>query len=422
MSAKPAKQEDTPPPPVDAEGELSATQAPTPAKDGDVDLSLEDSGGEDHAASDGPQGAGQELQDASHNVNPSSAAEASSSEQRKVSQELASEYEKEVPEGAYRVNLPAFDGPLDLLLHLIQQHELNIRDIPIGFISTKYVEYITVMQELNIDLASEYLVMAATLAHIKSKTLLPVEPKGQDDEDEEESDPRSELVRRLLEYQKYKTAAQQLGDSPVLGRDVFLRGAPAPQVDGPAPLAQTDVFKLFDAFQRILTKVKQSEDHKIGVDQISISERILQLTDRLKGLGRVKFPHLFGDNASRTDIVVTFLALLEMTRLRMLQVIQEEPLAPIEVELTLMDEHADVLNQDFGEVDPLTALARGDVENSVVSPTPIEKEEFPQASGDLKVNEAPEETLHQEAASEKKDRPASDSLSSSDSTSEKLTN
>src|ERR1044071_6443902 len=126
--------------------------------------------------------------------------------------------------GGYRVALPTVEGPLDLLLHLIEEHELDIFDIPIAFVAAKFVEYVTLMQELNIDVASEYLVMAATLAHIKSKQLLPVVPTDQDDEAEPELDPRAELVRRLLEYQKYKNVAEQLAGAPVLGRDVFLRG------------------------------------------------------------------------------------------------------------------------------------------------------------------------------------------------------
>ena len=267
--------------------------------------------------------------------------------------------------GAYQVALPDFEGPLDLLLHLIQQHELDISNIPIAFVSKKYVEYITVMHNLNIDLASEYLVMAATLAHIKSKTLLPFEPKGQDDDEADDLDPRSELVRRLLEYQKYKDAAKSLGESPVLGRDVFLRGAPAPEVDGPAPLAQVSVFKLFDAFQKLIKRAKVVEEHEIGVDRISISERILQLTDLLKGKGRVAFDALFNEEVTRSDLVVTFLALLEMTRLKMMNVIQESSLAPIEVELTLLDEHQEVLDASRdSHDDPLAALSRGDVDNT----------------------------------------------------------
>ncbi len=258
--------------------------------------------------------------------------------------------------GAYHVALPIFEGPLDLLLHLIQQHELDIKDIPILFVSEKYVEYILLMQDLNIDLASEYLVMAATLAHIKSKMLLPKPPVDQDDDVAEEMDPRSELVRRLLEYQKYKNAAEQLGASPVLGRDVFLRGAPAPLVDGQAPLAQVGVFKLFDAFQRLLSRVKQTADHTIDVDRISISERILELIDLLKGKGRVPFTELFDESMTRSDLIVSFLAVLEMTRLRMMQVLQEAPLAPLLIELSLADEHEEYLERSLDTEDPLAAL------------------------------------------------------------------
>ncbi len=266
--------------------------------------------------------------------------------------------EQAVRSGAYHVTLPTFAGPLDLLLHLIQQHELDIFDIPISFISSKYVEYITLMQELNIDLASEYLVMAATLAHIKSKMLLPKPPVDQDDDLGEDLDPRGELVRRLLEYQKYKHAAEQLGTNPVLGRDVFVRGAPAPSVDGQAPLAQVSVFKLFDAFQRLLSHAKQTAEHLIDVDKISISERIIQLTDILRGKGPVPFSDLFDEDTTRSDLIVTFLALLEMTRLRMMQVIQDAPLDPIFIELTLADEHDEILQGELGGGDPLAELAR----------------------------------------------------------------
>ncbi len=263
--------------------------------------------------------------------------------------------------GTYHVDLPTFEGPLDLLLHLIQKHELDIKEIPILFVSEKYVEYMMLMQDLNIDLASEYLVMAATLAHIKSKMLLPKAPVDQEDEDEDDIDPRGELVRRLLEYQKYKNAARQLGESPVLGRDVFLRGAAAPTMDGPAPLAQVGVFKLFDAFQRLLSRTKQKAEHLIDVDRISISARILELTDILRGRGKMPFLELFTGETGRDDLIVSFLAVLEMTRLRMLKVTQEDATDELLIELTITAEHDDFLKDAArSEEDPLDALARGE--------------------------------------------------------------
>ncbi|HEY8076427.1 MAG TPA: segregation/condensation protein A, partial [Labilithrix sp.] len=149
------------------------------------------------------------------------------------------------PEGTgYNVALPSFEGPLDLLLHLCQKHELNILDIPIGFVTEKYLEYLAVMQlaagNLGLDIASEYLLMAATLAHIKSKMLLPAPPPGQEDElGEDGEDPRETLIKRLLEYQKYKQAGEELQSRGVAGRDIFMRGAPASETvqTGLAPLA-----------------------------------------------------------------------------------------------------------------------------------------------------------------------------------------
>lgn len=239
--------------------------------------------------------------------------------------------------GGYRVVLPSFEGPLDLLLHLIEQHELDIRDIPIAFVAAKYVEYITLMDELNIDVASEYLVMAATLTHIKSKMLLPVPPADQEDDEEEALDPRAELVRRLLEYQKYKQAAEQLGGGDVLGRDVFARGLPAPSVEGPAPLAGISLFKLLDAFQSVLSRATVKVDHQINLERFSITDRINQLVDLLQLHKRCTFEQLFEGASSRAELIITFLALLEMTRLRMTRLEQEAPLEPITIELALVD-------------------------------------------------------------------------------------
>jgi segregation and condensation protein A len=220
-------------------------------------------------------------------------------------------------------------------LHLIEQHDLDILDIPIAFVAEKYVEYLMLMQELSIDVASEYLVMAATLAHIKSKLLLPAVPADQDEAlAEDELDPRAELIRRLLEYQKYRDAAQHLGARSVLGRDVFARGGPAPQTEGPVPLERLGLFQLLDAFQSVLGRVQTKLDHLVELDRLSITERINQLYDLLRDRGRASFEELFEGQRTRTELIVTFLALLEMTRLNMTSLFQEDVLSPILVELT----------------------------------------------------------------------------------------
>ncbi len=265
---------------------------------------------------------------------------------------------------AYSVKLPTFEGPLDLLLHLIEEHELDVMDIPIAFVASKYVEYITLMEDLNIDIASEYLVMAATLTHIKSKMLLPVVPTDQEDEAEAELDPRAELVRRLLEYQKYKHAAEQLAGNPVLGRDVFLRGVPAPSVEGAAPLAGLSLFKLLDAFQGVLSRAKNVVDHQIDFERFSITDRINELSEMLKSRGKVRFEQLFEEHRGRADLIVTFLAILEMTRLRLTRVEQDGPLAPIFIELAV--------NEDGESVSPTDDLDRA-YESTVheADPSPV---------------------------------------------------
>lgn len=256
---------------------------------------------------------------------------------RRVAEELAAERGVH----AYRVQLENFEGPLDLLLHLIQQHELDVMNIPIAFVTEKYLEYILLMQEVNIDIASEYLVMAATLTHIKSKLLLPPDPSAVEEEEHEtEDDPRLELVRRLLEYQKYKLVAQQLADRSIFGRDVFGRGLAGPQAEGQAPLAPISLFKLLDSFQVVLRRAKTQIDHEIQLDRLSISDRINQLADVLRERAKLTFEELFDGQTTRAELVVTFLALLEMTRLRMTRLSQDEALGPIFVELAVRDDEA----------------------------------------------------------------------------------
>jgi len=230
-----------------------------------------------------------------------------------------------------------FEGPLDLLLSLIQKHELDILNIPIAFITEKYLEFIRVMQLMNLDLASEYLVMAATLAHIKSKMLLPQVPVDQDGETvtEEEEDPREALIKRLLEYQKYKLAAEQLRERSTYGQDAFFRGAPlADAVDpGLPPLAQVPLFALAEAFQRVLDQTRVKLTHDVVADRMSLTDRIHQLVDFLRGKEQVRFEDLFTGVTTREGLVITFLALLEMSKLRMTRIYQDEPLGPILVEL-----------------------------------------------------------------------------------------
>jgi segregation and condensation protein A len=243
----------------------------------------------------------------------------------------------------YSIALDVFEGPLDLLLHLVKKHELSILDIPISFGTEKYLEYLDAMQALDIDVAGEYLLMAATLCHIKSRELLPnpepLEPEeGEGALAEAEIDPRADLIRRLLEYQKYKEAAQQLGQQPVVGRNVWSRGAPVEDAvgdgvdpDAVAPLAPFPVHKLIEAFDRVMKSAKVRVSHDVTIDRLSVSQKIAELTDRLEAEGRFSFTSMFSflrEGVARTveeirhEAVVTFLALLEMAKLRLLALSQ----------------------------------------------------------------------------------------------------
>jgi segregation and condensation protein A len=252
----------------------------------------------------------------------------------------------------FRIALPNFEGPLDLLLHLIRKHELDILDLPIAFITEKYLEYLGLMEELNLDIASEYLVMAATLAYIKSKTLLPRQPEEADEEGLEELDPRAELIRRLLEYQKYKTVAEDLAARPISGRDVFERGTAAPSASGPAPLAQVSVFKLLDALKKIAQRMNAKISLEVDAERITIQERIGEVVDLLKARRRCRFEELFENLGSSYDIVVTFLALLEMAKMRIARVYQTEHEEPIYLEYALLDESGQPLTpEDLQDAD-----------------------------------------------------------------------
>lgn len=226
---------------------------------------------------------------------------------------------------AYRVKLDTFEGPLDLLLHLIRTNEVNIYDIPISLITEQYLGYLELMQELDLDVAGEFLVMASTLIHIKSRMLLPrVETASADPAAEE--DPRETLVRRLLEHQKYKAAAELLHDRETLRSAQFMRpDARVAEATGDEyePELEVDLFSLLAAFKGVLERASRRPPMVLPPEQISIESRIQRLLERLSETEACGFEDLFADgDGSRAFLIVTFLALLEMIRLKMIRVFQ----------------------------------------------------------------------------------------------------
>ncbi len=226
---------------------------------------------------------------------------------------------------AYAVKLPVFEGPLDLLLHLIKLNEVEITDIPVARIARQYVDYLELMRELNLDVAGEYLVMAATLAWIKSRMLLP--PEGEE-ESEEGPDPRAELVARLLEYQRFKEAAGQLAERPRLGRDVFAPQPPAaPRREAGEREIEVGLLELLEAFRRVLKQTRHSgHAHELEVETVSVRDRMLAVMKALESADSVEFLSLFreagGGVASRSVVVATFLAILELARLAAVRIFQ----------------------------------------------------------------------------------------------------
>jgi len=234
---------------------------------------------------------------------------------------------------AYPLKLENFEGPLDLLLHLIRKHEVNIYDIPIALVTEQYLGYIELMQELNLDVAGEFLVMAATLIHIKSRTLLPRPPTDEELAAEEE-DPREALVRRLLEHQRFKAAAELLHDRETLRSAQWPRSdASLADVAGEdvEPELEVDLFSLLAAFRGVLERAKHRPKVLLPPEQVSIESRIEVLLSRLSETEACGFADLFGDVSSRGDLIVTFLALLEMIRLKLVRIYQSGAFGEIRV-------------------------------------------------------------------------------------------
>lgn len=230
----------------------------------------------------------------------------------------------------YEIKLDIFEGPLDLLLYLIKKNEIDIYHIPIALITEQYLEYIQMMRSFNLDLAGEYLVLASTLIHIKSRMLLPEE----DDDREDEPDPRQELVKQLLEYQAFKEAAMHLGDRPVLERDVFKRGHPVEELfdkEEEKTAVEVSIFALVRAFQKIVSTLNKSEFIEIDVERISLADRISEVVERLAKEKSLIFTDLLGEHTERRKIVYTFLAILELMKLRMIRAYQMTPFGVIRI-------------------------------------------------------------------------------------------
>ncbi|MCL2625989.1 MAG: segregation/condensation protein A [Cystobacterineae bacterium] len=228
----------------------------------------------------------------------------------------------------FRIALPNFEGPLDLLLHLIREHRVDIFDIPIALITEKYLEMLEKMRAIHLDICSEFLLMAATLLQLKSRLLVP-SPKLEAEELEEEGgarDVREELVRRLLEYQKYKAAAQQLSQRPLLGKTVFCRAVQAqsvPLAEGEPQFMEVSVYRLIEVFNQALKKLEPKLQHEVIREQLSLSKAIQTLIARLQEKPSLAFLELLGAARSKSEITILFLGILEMCRLKLIRIQQQ---------------------------------------------------------------------------------------------------
>jgi len=232
-----------------------------------------------------------------------------------------------IPPEALEVFLDSFEGPLDLLLYLIRRHRLDITVISIQSVATQYMEYVELMRQSRLDLAGEYLVMAATLAEMKSRTLLP-RPAAEDDE--EEADPRAELIRRLQEYERFKQAAETLDQLPRAERDFFVARAPM-DPEAETPQAEASLTDLLEAFRGVLQRSQLHEEHHVTSQGLTVRMRMSDILERLEAGTAYRFTELLEPSEGREGLVVTFVALLELAKGHMVELVQVEPLHPLYV-------------------------------------------------------------------------------------------
>ncbi|MDP8222389.1 MAG: segregation/condensation protein A [Candidatus Lernaella stagnicola] len=239
-----------------------------------------------------------------------------------------------------QIRLDIFEGPLDLLLHLVRVNEYDIFDIPVADITHQFNEYLDLMQELNLNVAAEYLVMSATLMRVKSRLLLP----PTEDEDGEEEDPRAELIQQLLEYQRFKEAAMEISERPMLGRDVFARKFPATDLSeahGENAYLEVDIYQLLQAMRQVIKNLPSDQVHQIQMSGMSVREKMAELVDLFGKRSTVVFQELFRGAKTRGEVIVTFLALLELVRQSMLKVTQIDPTGPIRIQSLISDGRED---------------------------------------------------------------------------------
>ncbi len=232
-----------------------------------------------------------------------------------------------IPPDALEVLLETFEGPLDLLLYLIKRKNLDILNIPIAEITRQYIGYINMMQELKIELAADYLLMAAMLAEIKSRLLLPRAEDGEEDED----DPRAELIRRLQEYEAFRTAAQDLEALPRMQRDTFQVEVATDHISTVKREPNVDLEQVLLAFQEVLRRMEQSAHHQIILEPLSVRDRMSSILEHLKHGSLLPFISLFDSREGRSGIVVSFLAILELAREGLVEIIQSEPFSEIQI-------------------------------------------------------------------------------------------